>query len=472
MLREEIRQMDGEHIRVLLIEDSVFAVRHTGKMLQEAKSERFDAELQSAGTLAEGQKHLAQGTVDVVLLDLTLPDSNELETFTRIHDQIPQLPIVVLTGLEDESLASQAVELGAEDYLIKGQVDSDRLKRSLLYAIARKRAENELNSYKDHLEELVAERTGELRRANRQLQREIAERRRAERSLRVTLSDLEQSNRELDQFAYVASHHLQEPVRMVASYAQLLEKRYAGRLDTDAREYIAHAVNGAKRMYRQINDFLVYSRLGVSSKPFAPVDCAKLFASVRDDFEKDLQTNGGRVACDPLPQVLGDERQLAQLFWNLLDNALKFRSAKSPRIRISVKEAADRWSFSVKDNGIGIEPEYRERIFAIFQRLHAGDKYPGTGMGLALCKRIAERHGGKIWVESEADKGSTFHFTISKDGVAHEPAGTSQRKGGGQERKRAQDRRHSPGGRQPRRRTAGPGGAEREQASQPAVLRG
>jgi signal transduction histidine kinase len=461
--------MDAEPIRVLLIEDSVFAVKHTQKMLQEAKSDRFQAELNTAGTLAEGQEHLAQAAVDVVLLDLTLPDSNELETFTRIHNQAPQLPIVVLTGLEDESLASQAVEQGAEDYLIKGQVDGDRLRRSILYAIARKRAENELSKYRDHLEELVAERTGELRRTNRRLRQEIAERRRAEQSLRVTLSDLERSNRELDQFAYVASHHLQEPVRMVASYAQLLEKRCAADLDADAREYIAHAVNGAKRMYRQINDFLAYSRLGVDSKPFAPVDCAKLFVSVQEDFEKDLQTSGGRIACDPLPQVPGDERQLAQLFWNLLDNALKFRSARAPRIRVSVRKTEDGWTFSVKDNGIGIEPEYRERIFAIFQRLHAGDKYPGTGMGLALCKRIAERHGGKIWVDSKPDKGSTFHFTISKDGVSHEPMGASQKKDGDQKHQRPQDRRYSPGGRQPRRRAAGTGGHEGEQVPQPTV---
>jgi signal transduction histidine kinase len=461
--------MDAQPIKVLLIEDSVFAVRHTHKMLQEAKSDRFQAELNSAGTLVEGQEHLARAGIDVVLLDLTLPDSNELETFTRIHDQAPQLPIVVLTGLEDESLASRAVEQGAEDYLIKGQVDSDRLKRSLLYAIARKRAENELSKYRDHLEELVAERTLELRRTNRRLRQEIAERGRAEQSLRATLSDLERSNHELDQFAYVASHHLQEPVRMVASYAQLLEKRCAADLDADAREYIAHAVNGAKRMYLQINDFLVYSRLGVDRKPFALVDCAKLLEGVQEALAEDLSQSGGRITCGPLPQVCGDERQLAQLFWNLLNNALKFSSARVPRICISAKGTRGAWTFSVKDNGMGIEPEYRERIFAIFQRLHAGDKYPGTGMGLALCKRIVERHGGKIWVESEPDKGSVFYFTIPKKGATYGPASegeTSCRQG---RRTKPKDRRHPSGGGQPRRRAAGTGGHEGEQAQQPTV---
>lgn len=226
--------------------------------------------------------------------------------------------------------------------------------------------------------------------------------------------ELSRSNRDLEQFAYVASHDLQEPLRMVASYVELLERRYKNKLDKDANEFIAYAVDGANRMKGLIQDLLSYSRVGTQAKEFTPVNCSELFELVLSDLKLLIQETGVSVTCDesPLPTVVADALQLAQVLENLVRNAIKFRGEHNPGVRLSVKAEGRYWIFSVKDNGIGIKPAYFERIFVIFQRLHSKEKYPGTGIGLAVCKRIVERHRGKIWVESEEGKGSTFYFSI------------------------------------------------------------
>ena len=249
-----------------------------------------------------------------------------------------------------------------------------------------------------------------------ELEQAEEERKRAEEALQRTMAELERSNAELEQFAYIISHDLQEPLRMVASYTQLLEKRYKGSLDADAEEFIAYAVDGARRMQNMIQSLLSYSRVGTRGKPFEPTECESVFEQALANLKLTIDESGAGVTHDPLPRVTADETQLIQLFQNLLANAIKFRGEEQPRIHVSAKEDSNECLFSVSDNGIGIDPEYFDRIFVIFQRLHGREEYPGTGIGLSVCKRIVERHGGRIWVESQPGEGSTFHFAIPKGG--------------------------------------------------------
>ena len=240
---------------------------------------------------------------------------------------------------------------------------------------------------------------------------DITEKKRAEERLKRIL-ELERSNTELEQFAYVASHDLQEPLRMVTSYVKLLERRYKGRLDKDADEFIGFAADGAARMRTLINDLLSYSRLSTRAQPFEKVDCNAALAAALGNLRLAIEESRADVAFEALPEVMADAVQLVQLFQNLVSNAVKFRREEIPRVRISAGRKDGDWLFAVADNGIGIEPEYKERIFLIFQRLHGRGEYSGTGIGLAICRRIVERHGGRIWVESVPGQGSTFFFTI------------------------------------------------------------
>ena len=242
--------------------------------------------------------------------------------------------------------------------------------------------------------------------------RDVSERKRAEEALAQHARELARSNAELEQFAYVASHDLQEPLRMVASYTQLLAKRYQDKLDADARDFIAYAVDGATRMQALIADLLNYSRIGTRGKPFRPSSCEAVLERVLASLKLATNESGATVSHDSLPTVLGDDVQLGQLFQNLLVNAIKFRTEAPPRIHLSAERNGKVWTFSVRDNGIGIAAEYAERIFMIFQRLHSKNEYPGTGIGLAVCKKIVERHGGRIWVQSQPGSGATFFFTI------------------------------------------------------------
>ena len=242
---------------------------------------------------------------------------------------------------------------------------------------------------------------------------DITERVRAKEELERTAEELRRSNAELEQFAYIASHDLQEPLRMVASYTQLLERRYADRLDDAAREFIGYAVDGAKRMQQFIAGLLDLSRMGREPWALEEVNLQEVFGNAVANLRIAIEESGARVESGPLPVVRGDARQLTQLFQNLIGNALKFREpGEAPRVDVRADRDGDCWRISVRDNGIGLDPRFSERVFTIFQRLHTRDEYEGTGLGLAICKKIVDRHGGRIWVESREGEGATFFFTL------------------------------------------------------------
>jgi PAS domain S-box-containing protein len=243
---------------------------------------------------------------------------------------------------------------------------------------------------------------------------DITERKQAEAALREAHEELKRSNSELEQFAYVASHDLQEPLRMVSSYTQLLARRYGAKLDADAREFMGYVVDGAARMKQLIEDLLAYSRVGTKGKDFKPAELEKSLARALANLKASIDEAEAVVSYDPLPVLPADPAQLAQVFQNLIGNALKFRSQALPRIHVGANELAEAWEVEVRDNGIGIEPQYFERIFMVFQRLHNKGEYPGTGIGLAIVKKVVERHGGSVRVESRPGEGSAFIFTLPK----------------------------------------------------------
>jgi PAS domain S-box-containing protein len=242
--------------------------------------------------------------------------------------------------------------------------------------------------------------------------RDVTERRLAEEKLRKQAGELERSNQELEQFGYVASHDLQEPLRLVTGYVQLLARRYQGQLDEDADEFIGYTLEGTERMRNLLADLLAYSQIGTSSRNFSPVALEEALKRVTDNLHIVIEANNAVITHEPLPSVLGDDTQMMQLLQNLISNAIKFRGKEPPRIHIGVGQLDDRWLIFVRDNGIGIDPKFTEKVFVIFQRLHTANQYPGTGIGLAIARKIVERHGGRIWVDSESGKGATFYFTL------------------------------------------------------------
>ena len=328
----------------------------------------------------------------LILLDVVMPDINGFETCRRLksREELRDIPVIFMSAHAEVGDKLAGFSTGAVDYVTK-PVDAAEL----------------LARVETHL--AMARLRRQLAAQNQLLQREIASREQAQAAL-------QRSNAELEQLAYAASHDMQEPLRMIASYLQLIERRYSDRLDADGHEFIGFAVEGAKRMQALINDMLAYSRVGTKARAPAPVEAAELMRAVREQLRLAIQESGAEIELGDLPRVHGDAAQLVQLLQNLLSNALKFRGPAAPRIRIDCGAVAGGWCFSVRDNGIGIAPEHAERIFLMFQRLHSRSAYPGTGIGLALCKRIVERHGGRIWVEPADGGGSVFKFTLARDG--------------------------------------------------------
>ena len=327
---------------------------------------------------------------DLILLDVVMPGMDGFETCRRLKqsDVTRDIPVIFMTALTETDDKVEGFRAGGVDYVTKPLNAEEVLARVdthlTLYALR---------------QQLAAQ--------NQQLRQEIAAREQVQAALR-------RSNAELEQLAYVASHDMQEPLRMIASYLQLVADRYGDALDADGHEFIGYAVDGAKRMQALISDMLAYSRVSTRARPFQPTDSARIVATAERHLQIAIEEGGAEIERGELPVVLGDEVQLLQLFQNLIGNAIKFRGHAAPRVRVTAEPADDGWCFSVGDNGIGIAPEYFERIFVLFQRLHGRKEYPGTGIGLALCKRIVERHGGRIWVESTTGQGSVFRFTLPR----------------------------------------------------------
>jgi light-regulated signal transduction histidine kinase (bacteriophytochrome) len=301
-----------------------------------------------------------------------------MEVLKTLRSEGLDIPMILVSGALGDVTAVECIKQGATDYVLK-----DGLAR-LPEVIRRALREKKERSLRHQVEEDLARKVDELAR----------------------------SNADLEQFAYVASHDLQEPLRMVTAYTQLLGERYRGQLDENADKFIGYASEGAQRMQILIQDLLAFSRIGRTSASSGSVDCNALMAEVLLGLAPAIQDSGATVTHTELPAVWADRTQVAQIFQNLIGNAIKFRGKEPPVISMSAEKADQRWLFSVCDNGIGIAPEYAQNIFVVFQRLHARSEYPGNGIGLAICKKIVERYGGKIWVEPQSGVGSTFKFTM------------------------------------------------------------
>ncbi len=308
---------------------------------------------------------------DVVLMDLKMPDMDGIEAAQLICERCPT-PVVVLTAHETPSLVVRASEAGVGAYLVK-PANARAIERVITVARAR---------FGDLME------------------------------LRCLNAELQARNEELNTLASTVAHDLQEPLRTVADSLRLLTERYEGQLDASADELIGHAVDGVTQMQELINGLLAYSRVGTQGRDFAPTDCEAVLDRALANQQVAIEESCATVTHGPLPIVMADDVQLGQLFQNLIGNGIKFHGQEPPRVHVSAEQQGDEWLFSVRDNGVGIDPEQVYRVFMIFQRLHTGKEYPGIGIGLAICRKIVERHGGGIWAESQPGEGSTFYFTI------------------------------------------------------------
>ena len=318
--------------------------------------------------------YLAASTPDCVLLDYSLPGRNGLELLREVIIDHPFLPVVMMTGQGNENIAVQAIKAGAQHYLVKSDVTPNLLHQTISAAIKHRALEYERGML---IEKLTA------------------------------------SNTELERFAYVASHDLQEPIRMVASFSQILSQEYSARLDETGRQYLDIVRQSSVRMRGMIADLLTYARVGNAVTETKPFDGPSVLAAALDNLQELIKERGAEITHDPLPMLCGNPVQISRLWQNLLANAIKYQAEGTvPRIHVGVTEEAAAWHLTVRDNGVGIEPRFIDQIFQPFRRLHVWDSIQGTGLGLSICRRIVENHGGKIWAESTPGQGTTFHFTL------------------------------------------------------------
>jgi signal transduction histidine kinase len=366
---------ESEKLRVLLIEDDPVDKE---LVLRELCAGGFEPEAHMVQSEEEFLAHIGKNQYHVILADYNLPRWRGTEALSLLNQRGLDIPVILVTGSLGDEMAVECIKRGTTDYVLK-----DHLPR-LCIAVRRALAEKH--------------------------QREA--RRHAEEELEKKVEELARSNRDLEQFAYVASHDLQEPLRMVATYAQLLGERYKGKLDDKADKYIAYAVDGALRMQALINDLLLYSRVGRQHAEPQQVDCADIVERAVRNLRTRIEEQHAILKLEKLPVLFVEPLPLVQVFQNLVSNALKFHRPEPPRIEIRADQKDGQWIFSVTDNGIGIDPEHAEDIFVIFKRLHSRSEYPGSGIGLAICKKIIDQMGGSIWVESTLGRGSTFKFTL------------------------------------------------------------
>jgi signal transduction histidine kinase len=375
-------------LHFVLVEDNPLDVELVRRELRKAGFDFTSSVVQCAEDFT---REIALQRPDAVLADYNLPQWQGVEALEILRREQMEVPLILVTGALGEMTAVECIKNGISDYVLKSAL------ARLPVAIRRALQEKQL----------------------------LEQRKQAEREKEAYLEELKRSNAELEQFAYVASHDLQEPLRMVASYTEILGERYRGKLDPNADKYIGYAVDGARRMQRLIRDLLAYARVSSQAKPLQPTDAAAVLRAVLRDMRATIESNQAEIVSGEMPTVMADEVQLGQVFQNLINNAIKFHSERKPRVEISVQQREKNWEFTVTDNGIGMEMESAGRIFQMFQRLHSRDQYEGTGIGLAISKRIVERHGGKIWCESVRGEGSTFRFTMPASTAAAAAAGNA-----------------------------------------------
>ncbi|GAA6621822.1 ATP-binding protein [Scytonema sp. NUACC26] len=339
---------------------------------------------------------------DLILLDITMPEMDGYEVCQQLKADSTtcDIPVIFLSALNQTLNKVKAFNVGGVDYITKPfQVEEVLV-----------RVKNQLSIQLLHKK--LLEQNALLQKENYERQQEITERLEAERKLEQLAAELKRSNQELETFAYVAAHDLQEPLRAVTGYTQLLVDEYKDRLDESALEYMDLIVDGASRMQQLIQDLLAYSRVSSRGQEFRPIDVNDLLRQALQNLQVAIAQSNANISHDTLPTISGDKTQLVQLFQNLIGNAIKFRREEPPQIYIAAELKDDNWLFSVRDNGIGMKPQYLDRIFEIFKRLHTRTEFPGTGIGLAICKKIVERHKGRIWAESQLGRGTTFYFTV------------------------------------------------------------
>jgi len=366
-------------LRVLHVEDNELDAELVAQALRKGG---FSVSVVVVQAEAEFERQLRLRRPDVVIADYNLPQWNGMEALDVLRRAGLDIPLILVSGALGDVTAVECIKRGATDYVLKDGLA--RLPEAVRRALQEKR----------------------LLRLRRQAEEDLA--RKAE--------ELARSNADLEQFAYIASHDLQEPLRMVVAYTQLLSERYKGKLDENADKFLGYASEGAQRMQVLIRDLLAFSRVGRQDAVSGSVDCNAVMAEVLQSLASTVEESGAVVTHGALPDVWADRTQVAQVLQNLIQNAIKFRSKEALVVSVQAEKADQNWLFSVRDNGIGIAPEYAESIFVVFQRLHARDEYAGNGMGLAICKKIVERYGGRIWVESQAGSGSTFKFTLPAHG--------------------------------------------------------
>ncbi len=355
-------------------------------VLRTLQSDGFEVSCDLAETAEDFVSRIKTDAYDVILADYNLPKWKGIEALEVLRRENLDVPLIVVTSSLSQEKAMECIKQGAIDCVMKDYIT--RLPASIRRALEEKKMRDQ--------------------------------RRKSEMDLASKIVELARSNAELEQFAYVASHDLQEPLRMIANYTQLIGERYRGQLDSQADKYIAYAVDGAVRMQALIQDLLKFSRLGNAEIELASTNCNKIVERALTNLQIAIQESGAEIQFDKLPTVMADASQLTQVFQNLIANAIKFHGTSSPLIQIKAEDKEREWVFSISDNGIGIPYESWQDIFIIFRRLHARAQYAGNGIGLAICKKIVERHGGRLWLESQSQPGACFKFSLPSKLVINE----------------------------------------------------